>query len=108
MRSCFCQFVKAKTKLPERTGGNNLFSWSSHIFQCPQPPEYLLPHMNGYANMRLKGRCDGVSSTECERVKALEREVQELGKANEILRLAKFESSEISSTSIISPTSLSQ
>jgi transposase-like protein len=34
------------------------------------------------------GLRDGVSSTERERVKALEREVRELRRANEILRLA--------------------
>ena len=34
------------------------------------------------------GMRDGVTSTERERVKALEREVRELRKANEILRLA--------------------
>jgi transposase len=34
------------------------------------------------------GMCDGVTSAERNRVKALEREVRELRKANEILRLA--------------------
>ena len=37
---------------------------------------------------RDTGQRDGVSTTEQERVKALEREVRELRKANEILRLA--------------------
>ena len=34
------------------------------------------------------GMRDGVTSEECERVKALEREVKELRRANEILKLA--------------------
>ena len=34
------------------------------------------------------GRCDGVTSEERERIKALEREVKELRRANEILKLA--------------------
>ena len=34
------------------------------------------------------GLRDGVTSEECERIKALEREVKELRRANEILKLA--------------------
>lgn len=39
-------------------------------------------------NTRLTGMRDGVSSEEYERIKAMEREMRELRRANEILKLA--------------------
>ena len=45
--------------------------------------------MSGCASMRPDtGLRDGVTSEERERIKALEREVKELRRANEILKLA--------------------
>jgi transposase len=49
------------------------------------------------------GMRDGVTSTERDRVKALEREVRELRKANEILRLASAFFAQASSTADSNP-----
>ncbi len=44
--------------------------------------------MNGLNGMKSIPDCATASPAECERIKALEREVKELRRANEILKLA--------------------